>query len=392
MELVEKIREQNRIRARRYYDNHKTLISERRKASRKGDEPPKKEEIVEEPYSKAQLNKLNNEIEIIQQELKKLKTKEINQTPIVQSKAKKYNYSLGECIELIKENVEAKQSQLSYINQAKQIYDILGTNDLYKSLKQYKQSIYKIKTTSKKTDETSTYSVNSIKQIFQTVLKLITLYNMSLSENAIKEYKDEFDIYKIKSNDQTEKKRNEISLLSYDDYIKKVELAYGKNSREYLTVALYKINTFRDDLGQLLIVPSKPKEINEELNYLIVPQVKTKNVSILLNAYKTQKKYGQEDININKEYSKLIRDYIDVNELSYNDYLFGNVKSLSSYISKFNKKIGLNITINTIRKMKVSSALSNEEALNNPKIRLQVAKQAHHNPSTSLKSYRHKLI
>lgn len=396
MELVEKIREQNRIRAKRYYDKHHSLISERRKALRRGDEPPQKESIIEEPYSKTQLNKLNNEIEIIQQELKRLKANpksQIKQAETKTTEPKKYTYTLEESIQIIKDNIEAKESQKSYINSVKQLYEIIAPkdNNLFKALKRYQYVIGDIQKASKKNDETSSYSINSIKQLFQAIVKLITLYNMPLSEKAIKAYEDIFNIYKIKSNDQTKERKENTTLLFYDDYLKLVEQKFGKNSKQYLIVSIYKINTFRDDLGHLLIVPSKPKQVNEELNYIVVPSNRTQNASILLNTYKTQKKYGKEKIDINKEYSKLIRDYIDINKLSYDDYLFGNAKSLSSYVSKFNKELGLDITINTIRKMKISSALNSEEALNNPNIRLQVAKEAHHNPSTSISAYKFKI-
>ena len=62
---MDKIREQNRLRARRYYDKHRELISQRRKAQRHDEEPPRRETIVEEPYSKSLINKLNDQIAII---------------------------------------------------------------------------------------------------------------------------------------------------------------------------------------------------------------------------------------------------------------------------------------------------------------------------------------
>ena len=106
---------------------------------------------------------------------------------------------------------------------------------------------------------------------------------MPLSENAMKQYKDEFDIYKIMSSNQTEKKKDELELLSFEDYIQKVKDKFGVDSREYLTVSLYKISTFRDDLGSLSIIYKKPIVPSDELNYIIVPNNKSKNLTILLN-------------------------------------------------------------------------------------------------------------
>ncbi len=389
---MEIIREQNRIRAKRYYDNHRELISQRRKARREGDYEPIDRPPNEIPYSQTVLNKINNEIGIIQQELKKIKQNkkvETNTVNPVNSSPKNYSYTLDETIELIKSNVENVNSQRNYIHSAKNIYDILKTDNLFKSLKNFKKVIYTIKTVSKITDENTGYSVNTIKQLFQTILKLITMYDMKISANARQAYQDEFDIYKIESSNQTEKKKVENELLNFDEYMKLVKSKFGEDSREYLTIALYKVNTFRDDLGNLYIVDEIPKQMNMEINYIVVPKNKNINITILLNAYKTAKKYGQEQIPVNREYSKLIRNYIEKQNLKYNDYLF-NTKSLSKYISNFNKKLGLNYTINTIRKMKISSELSTDEAVNNAKLRLKVAKQAHHNPMTSMKVYKHK--
>ena len=308
------IREQNRIRARRYYDKHRELISQRRKAKRNDEEPPKKETIVEEPYSRSLINKLNEQIAIIEQEINDLKTKSFTSETINNNTTKTIlpetlTYSLEEAKQVINDNIENIQSRKTYINNTKNLFDILGTDNILKSLKNSKNVIYKIKTIGMIKDPSKRYGVNSLKQIFQFIVKLITLYNMPLSNNAIEAYKNEFEKLKIESVKQQEEKQNQLELLNYDEYMKKVEDHFGKDSREYLTIAMYKVNTFRDDLGELLIVDKEYKRMNEKQNYLIVPELKSKNLSILLNAYKTVKKYGKETININKEYSKLIRNH-----------------------------------------------------------------------------------
>jgi hypothetical protein len=392
MEIVDKIREQNRKRANRYYDKHRTLISERRKAKRANVEPPKKDDIVEEPYSKSLINKLNDQIAIIEQEINDLKTKSFTTGETIKKiiLPENIDYSLDEVKQVIKDNVVNPKSQKTYINNVKNLFDILGSENIFKSLKNYKNVIYKIKTVGTIKDPNKVYSKNSQKQIFQSILKIITLYSMSLSDNAIDAYKHEFEILKVESSQQQEKKKSEIELLNYDDYMKQVEDKFGKDSRQYLTIAMYKVNTFRDDLGELLIVDKPPKILNNEQNYLVVPELKTKNISILLNAYKTVAKYGKETININKEYSKLIRNYIETNKLEYNDFLF-NSKTLSKYISNFNKELGLKgYTINTLRKMKVSTGLADANG-DAAKI-LQIAKDAHHHVNTGKNVYNHSLI
>jgi uncharacterized small protein (DUF1192 family) len=399
---LEQIKELNRKRASRYYDNHKVEISNRRKELRKSDTPPPKTHIVEEPYSKSVVNKIKDEIAILNQEIEKLK-KEAKQSkttttatattaPQPQITIKHFTYSLEEVIGLMKENIESESSQKAYINSAKQLYDILGTDNILKALKKrFKDVIYQIETTSKKNDETKKYSTNSTKGFFQAIHKIVQLYpNFPISKNAKEAYDDKYKEYDQKSRIDSENKKATLELLHFEDYSDMVKEKFGASSKQFLIVSIYRINTFRDDLGELRIVDTKPKVMNDKKNYILVPRNKSQNISILLNDYKTVKKYGKEVINFSKQASKLTREYIENNDREYDDYLFPS-KSLSSYVSKFNKELGLEkYTINTIRKMKISTALNSEEAMNDPKIRLQVAKEAHHNPKTSSGVYLHK--
>ncbi len=103
------IREQNRIRAKRYYDKHRQLISERRKAKRNDEEPPKKETIIEEPYSKAVINKLNDQIATIQQEIDIIKNKSNTNEKV--TLPDKFNYSLDEIIQIISDNIKNEDSK-----------------------------------------------------------------------------------------------------------------------------------------------------------------------------------------------------------------------------------------------------------------------------------------
>ena len=403
---LEQIKELNRKRASRYYDNHKQEISERRKELRKSDTPPPITHIAEVPQSKAVINKIKDEIAILNQEIEKLK-KETKQSKTTQRSTtttetqpapqpkRNYTFSLEECIEIIKEVTEPESStQSTYINNVKQLYDILGATDISKALKRPADKVcYTIETTSQKRNPTKRYATSTLKGIFQVILLIFDKFyknGFSVSKNARQIFQDKFEEYNLKNKMESEKKKETLVLLDFEDYLNLVKEKFGADSKQFFIVSIYKINTFRDDLGQLRIVDTKPKVMNDKKNYILIPRNKTQNISILLNDYKTVKKYGKEVINFNKPASKLTREYIENNDRDYDDYLFPT-SSLSSYISKFNKELGLEgYTINTIRKMKISTALNSEEAMNDPKIRLQVAKEAHHNPKTSSAVYLHK--
>jgi len=406
MDRLEVIKDQNRKRAQRYYDKHRQEIADRRKELRKSDTPPPKTHIIEEPYSKAQLNKIKDEIAILNQEIEKLK-KETQQnkttaptittttaTPQPEITIKHFTYSLEEVIEMLKESITLESSLKSYINNTKQLYDILGTDNIMKALtkKNYKDVIYKIETSSQKRNEKKRYSTNSLKGFFQAIHQIVKMYpNFPISKNAQQAYDQKYKLYDQQSRIDTDNKKKTLELLHFEDYSDMVKEKFGETSKQFLIVSIYRINTFRDDLGELRIVDTKPKVMNDKKNYILVPRNKSQNISILLNDYKTVLKYGKEVIYFNKKASKLTREYIENNDREYDDFLFPS-KSLSSYVSKFNKELGLvGYTINTIRKMKISTALNSEEAMNDPKIRLQVAQEAHHNPKTSASVYLHKI-
>lgn len=377
MEILEKIKLDNRKRQKKYYDINKINILNKRKAIKEGIEPKPKIEIKYVNQAPPDIIiKLKNDIELLKNEIQKLKI----DTPKEQPEIINYNYSYDELINIINEKILNQTSKKTYINNSKTIYEILDTTNIYKSLKNYKNVIYKLKTISLKNDN-KIYSVNSLKLFFQTILKIISLYNLKLSKNATEEYKKEFELLKITSNINNEEINKEV--LNFNDYINLIKEKFGVLSKEYIIILFYKIHTFRNNLKNLLIIDKLPEEENKNINYLLIPKDNKKNVSFYLNNYKTKDKYGQNIININKLDSQEIRNYIKKNNIEYNNYLFKN--NISSFIRKFNKNINLDITINTLRKMKISTELKDNEK--NPNIILKTANDAGHTSTTQQKIY-----
>jgi len=75
-------------------------------------------------------------------------------------------------------------------------------------------------------------------------------------------------------------------------------------------------------------------------------------------------------------------------KLTYNDYLFGEVK-LSSFIINFNTKAGLHIGVNKFRKMRVSPVYNNPTVT--VKEMAKLAKEGGHSAITAMLSYHHKV-
>jgi hypothetical protein len=173
--------------------------------------------------------------------------------------------------------------------------------------------------------------------------------------------------------------------MDFNEYLAKVKSHFGDVSKEFIIASLYNLSGFRDDLI-LKIIAVKPKDDKE--NYIIIPKDKKRNLSIELNNYKTSGKYGHDSIPIPKDLSKLIRQYIDDANLEYDDYLFGS-KSLSGFIKKFNEKMGLNISINKLRQMRVSNVLNNNPTVEQ---RVKLSKEMKHKALTSEKYQRKTIV
>ena len=106
----------------------------------------------------------------------------------------------------------------------------------------------------------------------------------------------------------------------------------------YVLIRLYAEVTCRDDYGKLNIVTSLKDATDGKENYIVTPRSGT--MTIVINSYKTSKKYGQIKASLSQDLSKLIRTYIAVNEIT--DYLFGK-SNLSPFVTKSNKKMDLNL-------------------------------------------------
>jgi len=246
--------------------------------------------------------------------------------------------------------------------------------------------IYKIETAKMKKDPTKLYSLNSKKAIYQSLLKMVDELGIKLSKNAKDAYTHQFDILKTSSHDQTKERMATEQVMDYDVYEQKVKLFFGNASKESLIISLYKLSGFRDNLV-MEVVDKIPKETDK--NYIVVPSTKTQNLKLILNAYKTDKKYNQDIIPVPKELSKEIRNYIDNHDIKYNDYLFGKSK-LSGFIKKFNEKMDLpvKVTINKLRQMRVSKKLQDNPSVEE---RVKLAHEMKHSPTTSEK-YKRKII
>lgn len=382
-EKLQRKRDQDKARSKRLYDRDKVKIAERRKIARDKCHALLKQLGMDD----LNLETNNQSVVKIAQEIKEHILEEDalahpNKTPTQSEPNVEPDSEIGtQVMELV---TQSSRSEKFYNDTRKALSLILNCSDWNKCFgHNSKNTIYKIETATQQRDPSKLYSTNSKKGFYQTILKTVGDMKIKMGAKVFGAYSDKFLEYKLRSHlESQEKKKNKVN-IDIDEYVQKVLDAYGKDSKQALIIKLYELHPFRDDLV-LQIIPKQVKEVDK--NYIIVPENKTHNLTLVLNTYKTDKKYGQELIPIPKELSKELRKYIDTNKLKYDDYLFGK-KKLTSFIKTFNEKIGLKVTINTLRQMKVNKILNN-----NPTVpqRLMLAKQMKHTPLTSQLYYQTK--
>ena len=285
------------------------------------------------------------------------------------------------------------------LEEINKLLEQLSTNDVIKtdaSLKTYKDGIKRLmKLTNcinlitclqqpqeiKNAIDTSTFSLNTKKGMYQAVVFIIDNLKLPYTKQLFDEYKKLFSINKLKSQAESKEKTKE-KVMSFLEYFEKVKEHFGENSKMGLLIGLYEAFTGRD-IFQLKITNNKNEINNNKINFLLLTK---KQFTLVINNYKTQKKYGTYVVKLNQPLTKLIKHYIIEHDLKFGDYLFGD-KPLSSFISKNNKKIGINGSVDLIRHMVITQEF--EKAKTEGKDlteeqRVDLANRLQHSPTSQL--------
>lgn len=172
----------------------------------------------------------------------------------------------------------------------------------------------------------------------------------------------------------------------YSDFLENVLGIYGEDSQQYLLCSLYKELTCRDDFSQLLITPAYKQSIST-FNYMVVRPYHP--VEVILNQYKTAKKYGPLRVTLSTAISRKIKKYINQNNIQYSDYLFSQSR-LSGVVSSILQRCGLQGGISTLRRMIISEHYSNKE--NSDDDHDELARRMCHNPLTAVSLYMRDIV
>ena len=300
-------------------------------------------------------------------------------------------YDLASVLARVKELVADKKLNLGYISSTKTLFTLTGCDTLTSCLQKFDNIKHKLETGIQKYGEKKgePYSLNSIKSFIQCIVKLITILNIPVSEALKQKYVILFQQYNAKSNKQTEDRQEdpEFAVMPYSEYMGKIKQLFKDGSKEYLIASLYNEVTCRDNYGGIQIVNSiSDVDKSNKQNYIIVPTVKKQLCTVVIQSYKTEKRYGAINEKVSSGLSKQIRQYMDTHNLTDGDALFSNNK-LSTFICDMNKKVGVTTGgSNFMRHSKITEML--DKQVLSEKSRLELALKMRHSPVSQLKYVR----
>jgi len=336
---LDRLREMNRLRAKKHYDAKKDEINAKRR----------------EKY----LNTLISQTEINESK------KEMNSNPTYT-----YDYICNE----LEERDMNKRSREKYLDDLKRFIILTDCEDnVIACINDYKKTIPIIHNAVK--PDGTPYSLNTKKSLFQMILFIIDNLKLPIKELVKGYYVNQFEIMKLNSIDENIVDQDTI-IISFTDYLKKIKEHFGEESKEYILSLLYYEATLRDDFI-LKIVPSIKDTKNDNENFIIIPP--KDNLTLIINHYKTRNLYGVIKIRLSIGLSRMIRKYIEVENLSINDYLFGN-KNLSSFVQKMNKEIDVKGGLILYRKMKISEMYKKYDGNPSAEERIKLANLMLHSP------------
>lgn len=339
------VQEQNRIRAKRFYDANKIKINAQKLIQRNA-------------------NKVN------------IPTKVPILDVFVESVIYDENAIINR-IESLPMNPNTKRKKISSI---KVIFNSYPNNNLMEALNNFEimktrlENAYQIKNPELK------YSPETIKVIAQSILWVVKNIPIPMNPEVFTKYENLVNVLKCKAMEYKDSHKNdtENAVLPYAIYLDKIKCKFGINSVQYLIARIYNEITCRDDIASVIIISKKTDAIDKNTNYLVMP---LRGVGyIILQHYKTAVLYKKNTFPLSEDLTDLLRKYILKHKLT--DKLFPSkfANGLTKTISQMNKKIDIAGGINIIRRMKITDFLQTTNLTIEDKVMF--AKSCLHSPSS----------
>ena len=367
---LEHIKALNRERQRRFYENNKQRVCEKKKADR--------QELAE--FRKNPTPQINEVLTTTEQTIEPTplptpkKVLRIRKTKTGWEKVVPPTiYDEKTILEMLNTLEITKNTKITYTTGTKALFHLTNCENLQHCLADFTKIKHLIETGNMK-NRTGTYANNSKKGIVQTILFLVDKLNIPISKEVKDEYLILFDVYKLKSKRNTEeKKTNEnLTVMTFPQYIEKIGKKFGETSKQYLVANMYSEVSCRDNFN-LLIVSNANAVKNDKENYIVVSTNKATSIKIVIRSFKTDKLYENFDLTFSNKVSTLIRNYMKKMKLTYDDKLFEDTNNrLTQVVSEMNKSIGIKEGggINYFRYMNVSNAVANPNMTDEGMVRL----------------------
>ena len=373
----------NRDRQKKFYDLNKAKITQKKKDDR-AELKELRAKFASAPAAAVAAAAPCNECAAAAAPARRGK-KGAKATPAPKQVAEKYD--LPSILERVKQLVDDGKMDRGYLSTTKTLFSITGCDTLTKCLLQFNAIEDKIKNGTKKNGEP--YALNSKKSFAQCIVKLITILDIPVSEALKQKYVVLMQQYCGKSNEQSEARKSdpEHAVMPYSEYMGKIKQLFKAGSKEYLIASLYNEVTCRDNYGGIQIVNGMNDiDKSTKQNYIVVPTINKQLCTVVIQSYKTEKRYGTINEKVSSGLSKQIRQYMDTHNLTDGDALFSNNK-LSTFICDMNKKVGVTTGgSNFMRHSKITEML--DKQVLSEKSRLELALKMRHSPVSQLKYVR----
>lgn len=293
-------------------------------------------------------------------------------------KSKLPKLTLDECIKIINNNTKTVITQAYYLPFIKRIFTIMGTDNflaIIKSPKRFKDKLESAKQVKGNADDKPLYSTISKMHFCKTILKVIkNLPNdIPINEKTVDDFTKICEDYtstgKLEVNERSRDKEH--SVMRYSDFLADVKESglYKPTHPLIMLLEIFYEVPQRDNFGSLIVIENDNQVEDEKINYIIIPPNKRKVCVVVLQKYKTAKKYNTIRVPLSKELSKLVRRFMHTHDVNYNERFFSIGKQspdgtyrmadfLAYNLKKvFNKRIGFN----EIRKMRIADLSADDK-------------------------------
>lgn len=275
---------------------------------------------------------------------------------------------------IINDKIQVQATKNTYLTSLKRLFSLFDETFLSKIYKRT-DLIPLIKTQVKAEKGIKGRGIYAVSADFQTLLKMNDIAELGIPDKIIEKIKLAYDASKIEEHN----KAAEASYPALDDYFKKLEDTYSKDSKHFALAQLMIEVPSRDDLI-LKVVDSIKTAKDTDTNYIVLN--KSPIARIVIHRFKTDKHFGKLDKSLSNGLTRILKKYMNSKKEDDREFLFGN-KKLSKFVADMNKKMGFpKGGINLLRHMAVQKFLSVPRTADE---KAEYAEMMKHSPATQSK-------